>query len=278
MATIKAGDLDVAYERMGEGPDLVLIHGGFADRRMWGDLPARLAADFRVTHYDLRGHGETGPSGYAVYSGDLFARDLVQLLDALDIRRAHVLGLSLGGIVAQHLAAGHGARVDRLVLGSTMVRHDLTAMDRAATYFPFISPSLTLRAIGPIPFARLSLALIRMVRGQGWMSTNPETRAFLMDLARGMSRAEYVKVLRAVYRNKGVDLSRISAPTLVLTGDAETDTLIAHADHLGDGIAGAKRGVIGDAGHIMNLDAPGPFAEVVTRFLQGDAALSPVAG
>ncbi len=278
MAKIKAGDLEVAYERAGEGPDVVLIHGGFADRRMWGDLPDRLASDFRVTQYDLRGHGETGPSGYAVYSGDLFARDLVHLLDALGIERTHIVGLSLGGIVAQHLAAEHGGRVDRVVLGSTMVRHDLTAMDRAATYFPFISPSLTLRAIGPIPFARLSLALIRMARGQGWMSTDPETRAFLLDLARGMSRAEYVKVLRAVYRNKGVDLSRIAAPTLVLTGEAETETLVAHADHLADKIAGAERGVIGHAGHIMNLDAPGPFAQIVARFLQGNAALSPGAG
>ncbi|MEM7566120.1 MAG: alpha/beta fold hydrolase [Pseudomonadota bacterium] len=273
-ATIKVGDLDIGYTQMGAGPDLVLVHGGFADRRMWGDLPERLAGAYRVTTYDLRGHGETGPSGYAVYSGDVFAKDLVGLLDALGIARAHLLGLSLGGIVAQHVAAGHGDRVERLVLGSTMVRHDLTAMDRAATYFPFISPSLTLRALGPIPFARASLAIIRAARGKGWMSVNPETREFLIQLASEMSRAEYVKVLRAVYRNEGVDLSRIAAPTLVLTGEAETETLDTHADHLAREIAGAERAVVAGAGHIMNLDAPDLFASIVTRFLRGDA-LSP---
>ena len=271
MAQVTAAGLRVGYDRIGDGPDLVLIHGGFADRRMWGRTPQDLAARFRVTTYDLRGHGETGPSGYAVYSADLFAHDLVALMDALGIAHAHVVGLSLGGVVAQVLAACHGERVERLVLGSAMVRHDLTRTDRIATYFPFISPSLTLRALGPVPMAWASLNVMRAVRGHGWMSASGETRAFLLDLARGMDRAEYIKVLRALYRNEGVDLRAIAAPTLVLTGGLETDTLKRHAEVLARDIPGARHIEVAGAGHIMNLDAPDAFAALVGDFLSAES-------
>ena len=267
MALLSVGDLKVAYEQDGGGPDVVLIHGGFADRSMWKDTAQRLARHFRVTTYDMRGHGETGPSGYAVYSAELYARDLAQLMTALDIDRAHIVGISFGGVVAQNLALVAPERIDRLVLASTMVRHDLTRTDRIITYFPFISPSVTLRAIGPIPTARLSLGLIRLWRGHGWMSVNAETRAYLLSMAKAMSRAEYVKVLRCVYRNAGVDLAEIAAPTLVLTGEMETDVLKRHAEVLRDGIPNAQHCEIAEAGHIINLDQPEAFAEAVLEFL-----------
>lgn len=266
-STVRAGDLDVAITRAGDGEDVVLVHGGFADRSMWQNTLPVFAGTHRVTSYDLRGHGDTGPSGYGVYSPELFGKDLLALMDALGIERAHVVGLSLGGVVAQNAAVLAPERVNRLVLASTMVRHDLTKTDRVMTYFPFISPSLTLRAVGPIPFARLSLGLIRAWRGKGWMSKDPETRDRLIAMAKRLTRDEYVKTLQAIYRNPGVALEDITAPTLVMTGELETEVLTTHAKTFETRIPDARRVTVPGAGHMINLDAPDAFERKVLGFL-----------
>ncbi|MGE5216187.1 MAG: alpha/beta fold hydrolase [Chloroflexota bacterium] len=99
-------------------PAIVLVNSLGSDLRIWDEVAARLASDFRMVRYDFRGHGLTEAAN-APYSSDDLARDLVELLEALDIPRAIVCGVSVGGIIAQAAALAHSERVRALVLCDT---------------------------------------------------------------------------------------------------------------------------------------------------------------
>lgn len=119
--------INIHYQTSGQGPDLVLIHGVTGNMAFWhlSVLPA-LIKDFRVTTYDLRGHGysDTSPSGYT--SADM-AADVCGLLDHLDIGQAYLLGHSFGGVIALHTAMLYPERVSNLILADPEIPalHDL---------------------------------------------------------------------------------------------------------------------------------------------------------
>lgn len=121
MPKIVANGISVHYQQVGQGPDVVLIHGVTSDLSSWflTTMPM-LAENFRVTAYDLRGHGHSDltPSGYT--SAHL-ADDLDALLVALGIERAHLVGYSFGGTVAMHTALRHPSRVASLVLAEPWI-------------------------------------------------------------------------------------------------------------------------------------------------------------
>ncbi|HET6372218.1 MAG TPA: alpha/beta fold hydrolase, partial [Candidatus Polarisedimenticolia bacterium] len=122
MPKIEIEGLTIHYQQLGEGPDIVLLHGLSGDLAFWHPtVMTGLAAGHRVTLLDFRGHGRSGtpPSGYT--TRDL-AGDVADLFIGLDLRRAHVVGHSYGGAVALHLAALHPDRVVSLVLADARVR------------------------------------------------------------------------------------------------------------------------------------------------------------
>ena len=118
MPRISIGDISLSYEQTGEGSDLVLIHGLGGDLHVWdADVPV-FARYHRVLRFDVRGCGASEkPAG--PYSLALFARDVDALLAACGVVEAHVLGVSMGGVIAQRLALDFPARVRSLVLVST---------------------------------------------------------------------------------------------------------------------------------------------------------------
>lgn len=126
----------LAHQQLGEGPDVVLIHGLGASRAFWfSRLAMTLAATHRVTIYDLRGHGysERPASGYRVTD---HADDLLGLLDALGIARAALIGHSLGGSTAFEVAVRHPARVSHLALLDSRIQR--------------LQPTMFLRDVEPL--------------------------------------------------------------------------------------------------------------------------------
>lgn len=118
MAKVRVGDIRVNYLSEGEGSPVVLIHGLGNDLSLWNDVAAILARQHRVLRYDVRGFGATDkPSG--PYSMAQFGQDLCGLLDVLGIRSAHLMGVSMGGVIAQRLALDRPECVRSLVLVST---------------------------------------------------------------------------------------------------------------------------------------------------------------
>ena len=118
MLRVEVNGLSVAYERTGDGPALVLLHGFTHDSRVWRRQLENLSDQFTVIAWDAPGAGQSPdpPEGFGI--GD-WADCLAGLLDATGVQRAHILGLSWGGIVAQELYRRHPARVRSLVLADT---------------------------------------------------------------------------------------------------------------------------------------------------------------
>jgi len=130
MPKIHINGLDHYYEQQGQGPALVLVHGAFADTRIWQPQWEYLSGNYRLLRYDLRGHGRTGPSDLERYTIATFADDLACLLNTLEIKAPVICGLSWGGSIAQAFAVRYPARPRALILASSAVAVDLTPLDR----------------------------------------------------------------------------------------------------------------------------------------------------
>ncbi|MFD2923152.1 alpha/beta fold hydrolase [Halobacillus naozhouensis] len=119
MPKIQVRDIQMYYEEKGEGPVLVMIMGLGANLDWWGDdFRNDLSREFRTIAFDNRGSGRTDrpTTGYTIAN---FARDTIELMNKLDIKKAHIMGFSMGGMVAQEIALHYPERVDKLVLGCT---------------------------------------------------------------------------------------------------------------------------------------------------------------
>ncbi len=115
MAKALVNGLNIHYYQVGEGPDLVLLHGLTGNLAVWHfTLVPRLRDEYRITTYDLRGHGRSDMPATG-YSTDYLAADLLALMDHLEIEKAHLVGHSLGADIALHLAMLHPERVDKIV-------------------------------------------------------------------------------------------------------------------------------------------------------------------
>ncbi|GAB2841361.1 alpha/beta hydrolase [Actinocorallia aurea] len=174
-----SGDgVEIAFEVVGQGPPVVLLHGFFGDRSTWRDAGyvARLGG-FRLILVDGRGHGESGrPYEPAAYDVARQADDVLAVLDALGLAKASVWGSSMGGIVALHLLAGNPERVDRVVVTGAHgeevpVEEDdaLAETLRTRGMEPLIPGpdtvpewmAATMRAADPLALAALAVALPR---------------------------------------------------------------------------------------------------------------------
>lgn len=119
MALAKAGQIELSYDRAGEGPPLLLIMGMSGTRHHWGErVLTQLQGDFETIVYDHRDAGDSTRTGEPFTIVDL-AADAAGLLDALGLESAHVMGISMGGMIAQELALAHPDRIASLTLGCT---------------------------------------------------------------------------------------------------------------------------------------------------------------
>ncbi len=258
--TLTLGDgTRLAYRLDGDArlPTLVLSNSIATDLRMWDGQVAALARHFRVLRYDTRGHGGSGvPDG--AYSFDRLGRDVLELMDALGIERAHFLGLSLGGFIGQWLGIHAPERINRLVLANTSsylgpgaqwdgrIATVLQAADMTATADEFLAnwfPAHMLQSDSPLvaPFRAMLLA------------TEP----------RGLAGA-WAAVRDADLRRT---IALIERPTLVIAGRDDTVTSAQHGERIAATIPGARLVVL-PAVHLSNVERPAEFLQVVLDFLQ----------
>jgi 3-oxoadipate enol-lactonase len=252
----------IAYESEGVGPPLLLVHGLGYDRFGWGPLPQLLARDFRVVRHDNRGLGESDapPGPYSV--GEL-AEDALAVLDAEGLERAHVVGTSLGGMIAQELAVAHPERVDRLVLACTT-----PGGERA---YPM--PERTVRAFKSFPTMELEAGL-RMFVENALSDRTARERPELVEEIHAYRLAHrpplhgwQAQGAAALAFDGSARLAAISAPTLVLHGTADNVVDVRNAGLLAAGIRGARLELFEDLGHLFFWEEPDRFAHVVEEFL-----------
>jgi 3-oxoadipate enol-lactonase len=266
-ATLHAtsGDVGIAYDVRGEGDPLLLIHGLGYTRDGWGPARDLLSQHFLVVSFDNRGMGESDAPP-PPYSAAALAEDALAVLDAADLDHAHVVGTSLGGMVAQELVLAHPERVGRLVLACTT--------PGATRSYPL--PERTQALFREMPTLQTEVALRRAVENSlapDVVATRPalvdEIYAYRLahppDMRAWQAQADAGSVFDAWDR-----IGTISTPTLVLHGTA--DNVIDHrsSDVLAEKIPGARLEKLDGAGHLFFWEEPERFAAVVRAFLQED--------
>jgi len=257
----RTADGKLYYESTGSGHPVLLISGlGMAATGWCRTIPV-LAQGLRVLAFDNRGVGRSeltrGP-----YSLDQLADDAVAVLDAAGEERAHDYGLSMGGMIAQHVALRHPERVRALVLGASTAggpRHELP--DEATLEFmerrAAMRPEEAVWAAVPFNYGRATRE-----RHAGRIGEDVRQR-----LRYPITRAGYEAQLAAAWgHDTSGRLARIAAPTLVLHGTEDRIVPIANGVRLGEGIRGARLKVLRGAGHLYTTDAP-QADQGVLRFL-----------
>lgn len=252
----------LAFDDVGPGPAVVLIHGFPLDRSMWHFQTAEVGSIYRIIAPDLRGVGSTAaPDG--VYPVDLLADDVIETLDALELDDPVVIGgLSMGGYVALSIALRYPGRVRGLMLMNTraagdppataQVREDL-ARELEATGKPdAVVDSMFPKLCAPITYARHP-ELIEPLRERA-LRANPRG---LANTLRGL----------ATRPDRTAQLGQIAAPTLVLAGADDQLIPIGESQTLADGIPGARLVTIPEAGHLAPVENKAATNAAILDFL-----------
>ena len=274
MPTTKSNGIEVYFEEQGDGEPLLLIMGLAGDSVAWLFQREAFAAKYRTIVFDNRGVGRTSkPDG--PYTIAAMADDAVGVLDALDIPRAHVVGVSMGGMIAQELALRHPHRVRGLVLGCTYAKPDdgVTAtFDDSLAFFGGTKGAngeiqVDLSNLDPMAFIGRLLPLT--FTPQFIMTELPKLmQVFSGVMTHGFDLRAIMAQVAATQGHDTVDrLGQISAPTLVLTGDSDMLIPPANSDVLAASIPGARLQKIAGGSHGFNFETPDAFNAAVLEFL-----------
>jgi pimeloyl-ACP methyl ester carboxylesterase len=251
------------HEVVGEGHDVVFVHPGIADSRVWDPQWASFEG-YRRIRLDLRGFGRS-PAGSPPLS---LARDVVSLLDELGVSQAAVVGTSLGGRVALELAVARPDLVAALVLaGSGLPNHTWSATVQA--YGQAEHEAVTR---GDLDEAT-ELALRMWVDGPGRSpaDVDPAVREAVRTMQRRALelQAPLWEELdeEPLVEDLAARLGEINAPTLVLVGEHDVEDMHAIAARLAAAVPGARSATVGGAAHVPNLEQPAAFDALVLGFL-----------
>ena len=251
----------VRYEDEGAGDAVLLVCGLGADHRAWGLQADALRGSHRVVRFDNPGAGETTGTA-APLSTELFADVAAGLLDHLRIERAHVVGASMGGAIAQQLALRHPERVRSLALHCTWGRADnhLAAILRGW--------QVSARAL---PYVELCRQVWPWVFTVWWYNDHPERLAELeADAAAAPQPAEaFCAQAEACIRHDALEqLYVIDAPTLLTVGDRDCFTPAHHTYAIKDRMPGARVRVWQKMGHAPFWEIPDDFNQVMVAWLE----------
>lgn len=249
------------YEMSGAGKPLLLIHAGVADSRMWDAQFVPLAERFQMLRYDMRGFGRSiMPSGSFSHYGDALA-----LLDHLGVETAVLVGISFGSSVAVDAALAAPDRVQALVLGAPMA--GIAPSERMRQFWRDEAAALAREEADTA--VELNLRL--------WVD-GPQRQPEQVDSA---VRQQVAAMQRHIFEmtipedaeemelepEANGRLAEITVPTLVLAGKLDLPEVVEHARYLTDILANAQHTTIPDVAHMLNMEAPAQFNQLIMAFL-----------
>jgi len=254
--------LRMHYRIVGQGPPLVLIMGLSGDLAWWEPLARELEDDFQLLLFDNRGAGLTDKPEEK-YTIPMFASDTVGLMAALGIPKAHIFGVSMGGMIAQELVLRYPDRVERLVLGCTYAGGP-----------GFILPSG--EAVQAMTFTR-GKSLEEIARQNMTILFGPRFRKENPDLVEAMieryvenppPRKPFTQQLWAAIGHNCYDrIQGICKPTLILTGDEDALVPPENSETLRSRIPGSRLVHVRGAGHVFFVEDPKGTAEILKAYL-----------
>ena len=255
---IRANGIDIRYEVSGSGPWLTLSHSLCCDASMWAPQLAALEPHFTVLRFDTRGHGQSDAPAGAYTFGQL-TDDVIGLLDALKIERTHFCGLSMGGMIGQHLALKAPGRIDRLVLADTTSR--LPPESRA------LWPE-RIRIVGEQGTGALAQSTLERWFTPPYRAAHPEVMARIGGLIRATPVDGYAGCAQAIAQ---IDITGrlhdVKAPTLVVVGAEDGGTPPALSREIAEAIPGARLEIIPGASHLSNIEQAEVFNKLLLDFL-----------
>jgi 3-oxoadipate enol-lactonase len=260
--------IELAYELRGAGAPLVMIHGAQGDQTMFTGLASALASHFHVLTFDQRGSGLSEKPDME-YSIALLADDTAALMDHIGFSAAHIIGVSMGGTIAQELALRHAHKVRSLVLGCTTAGGPQAIRIGGSTFTAAYSTQ-------PMSAEERGRALAEAAFTKGFIEQHPEIIP-AMIAARQQRPLDTVVLghrMKAVLQHNAYDrLPQIKCPTLVITG--KDDALIAWENSriLAQRIPGAELVLLEPAGHCFWLEQPERSGEAISCFLYANSAV-----
>lgn len=255
---VRIGELSIAYRRAGRGPALVLLHGFLCDSRIWRTQLVGLADQFSVIAWDAPGAGGSSDPVLPFTLAD-WARCLAAFLDDVAVGRAHVVGLSWGGILAQEFYRQFPTRVARLVLAGTYAgwRGSLSA----AAVQQRLARCEQDASLPPAELAQ------RWVREMFSPAAPPPLLDELAAVFTDFHPLGFRLMARSSAETDTTDLlPRLVAPTLLLWGGADQRSPIVIAEQFHAAIPGATLRVLPGSGHLSNMEQPEAFNAEVRRF------------
>ncbi|QEM82426.1 alpha/beta fold hydrolase [Halomonas binhaiensis] len=245
------------FDGEGDKPILLLSNSIATTLQMWDAQVQELTRHFQVLRYDTRGHGASSvPAG--PYSLDRFGRDVIELLDALNIERVHFLGLSLGGIIGQWLGVHAPDRIDRLILSNTS---------------PYLGPSEQWDQLVTCAQQASDMSEFANMFLNNWFPAHMlEAQPPVIEDFRRMVLSTDPQGLAGAYAAiRDLDLRRtialVERPTLVIAGQYDNVTALAHGEQIAATIPGSTLQVLPSV-HLPNIEFPIEFMHTVLTFLQ----------
>jgi pimeloyl-ACP methyl ester carboxylesterase len=259
MPVAKVNGLNMYYEIQGLGEPLILIMGLSGRGNDWKQQTTEFKKQYRVITFDNRGVGKSDkPPG--PYTIKMMAEDLVGLMDYLNIKRAHILGVSMGGMIAQEIAINHPDRIEKLILGCTYACHDngssgMTQEMEAAVKLPIRQATGRLLDLTISKFwARISLLPLMKIRFR--LLREPD--------AKGLEAQREA----CLGHNALARLIQINAPTLVLVGTNDRVLKPSSSEVIANKILNAKLVKAHNGSHGFAMEMRNTFNKEVLNFLE----------
>jgi 3-oxoadipate enol-lactonase len=262
MPHARVGEVELYYELVdctepwhSGPPPIVLLHGLGTDRRIWLYQVPVFCTRAPVLSVDLRGHGRSSAPAGAWTVADM-ALDVVRLLRYLGVERAHLVGLSMGGMVAQQLALDYPYAVASVVLADTIAGIPSDGEAVAAEALRFIES----HSMAEVAKTRITTAFTDAV--------DPVMRGHLIEAVALNDKAAYERAAHAAFEFSVRDrLAEIRVPALVVVGEGDRTFPLAWMEDLAAHIPGARLVRIPGAGHISTMERPQAFNRAVLEFL-----------
>jgi pimeloyl-ACP methyl ester carboxylesterase len=269
MAWADLTDVRCHYELLGQGEPLLLIPGLGVTSSVWDPVACELAEHFSLILMDNRGMGRSEAKREPCTLND-YCSDIVELLDHLQVERAHVLGLSLGGVIAHRLAIYHGCRISRLVLAS--------CTDHFTPYLTHVATMLgqTLRQLRSRAFAR---TIEIMGSSPRYVDGQPEMieQRIREKCAQNIPPRAIGRQLRCLAASDEELTERINVPTLVISGEHDFLIPSCYGREMAQRIPGSRFELIPAAGHNPMVECPEQVLPMIIDFLKESKGLSPTA-
>ncbi len=258
-SSITANGISINYRFDGpeDGPVVMFSNSLISNYTMWDDqVEAIISAGYRMLRYDTRGHGGTDAPDIP-YSITMFVADVIGLLDALSIEKVHFVGLSMGGFIAQLLAAHHSDRLLSVALCDTacVMPPEKLWNDRIAE-----------AQIGGT--AALADATLGRWFTPSYHESNPREVGLVREMINSSNVTGYIGCARAIRDMSQCDvLSKIKIPTIVIVGESDPACPVASAEVLHEGIEGSRLMIIKDSAHLPNIQKRDEFNSILLDFL-----------